>query len=132
MVSAVMEQLVLSRLLVWCWYFQVPDVPVVTSTIEFILPDRGRVKGDMRTLRRMVSSAWMIPLLVVIGWGPVFIAEVVRISSPEADASYRPQSFAMHWILITVGSSILAAAFSLVHVLRLIVVLFRKLNSRNG
>ena len=84
----------------------------------------------MRKLWSVISSAWMIPLLVLVGWGPVFIAEAIRVSSPEANASYRPQSFAMQWVVITAASSILAAALSFVHVLRLAVVLFRRSNGQ--
>jgi len=80
----------------------------------------------MKTLWKIVSSAWMIPLLIAIGWGPVMIAEAVRVSSPRADASYGPQSFAMHWILITVGCSVLAAVLVVLQSLRLVAFLVRK------
>jgi hypothetical protein len=49
----------------------------------------------------------MIVVLVIVGWGPIFIAEAVRRTSTDLDAAYRPQSFAMQWMLITVVCSIL-------------------------
>jgi hypothetical protein len=77
-------------------------------------------------LWRVLSSAWMIVVLVIVGWGPIFIAEAVRRTSPELDAGYRPQSFAMQWMLITVLCSVLAILLVLVHALRLLFGVLRR------
>ena len=81
----------------------------------------------MRTcvLLRILSSAWMIAGFLAVGWGPLFVAEAVRRASPALDADYQPQSFAMRWLLMTMGCTILAIVFALAHVLRLVVIVLR-------
>jgi hypothetical protein len=72
------------------------------------------------------SSTRIIVVLVVVGWGPIFIADAVRSASPNLDASYRTQSFAMQWMLVTVPCSVLASILMLVHALRLAIGVLRR------
>ena len=80
-----------------------------------------------RTVWRAVLSPWWILVFLAVGWGPVFIAEFVRTSRPDLSANYAPQAFAMGWLAITIGSSVLAAAYIVGHAIRLVVVLAKKL-----
>jgi hypothetical protein len=54
----------------------------------------------------------MILLFVVVGWGPLFLADLVRSLRPDLNASYRPQAFAVGWMMITLCCSLLAVAFT--------------------
>jgi len=74
----------------------------------------------------------MILLFVVLGWGPVFLAEFVRSARPDLNASYGPQAFAMGWIMITLCCSLLAIAFAIGHAIRLIVTAGRQSAQRRG
>lgn len=74
---------------------------------------------------RAVVSFWAIVSLVSIGWMPVFIAEMVRMSSPALDAAYKPQAFAMHWIPITVLCSLGAMLWLIALAVQLVVTLLK-------
>ncbi len=77
-------------------------------------------------VRRVLTSPWMIVVFLAVGWGPIFIAEFVRDVRPDLNATYSPQGFAMSWIMITFWSSLLAAALTVGHIVRLIVVAIRR------
>jgi hypothetical protein len=85
-------------------------------------------------IRSVVSSPWMIVVLVIIGWGPLFIAELVRQSRPDLDANYSPQAFGMAWMGITLLCSVLAVIVSVIHIIRLILrfILGRGSNDPRG
>jgi len=64
----------------------------------------------------------MILLSLVAGWGPVFLAELVREARPDLDARYVPQAFAMGWIVVSLWCSVLAVAPAIGHGIRPIVL----------
>ena len=65
-------------------------------------------------------SAWMIVVFLALAWGPLFIAEYVRVTRPDLSASYQPQSFAMQWMRVTVLCSVLAIIYSVIGIVRLV------------
>jgi hypothetical protein len=85
-----------------------------------------------RTIWRALPSPWMILLFVAVGWGPVFLAELVRRARPDLDASYAPQAFAMGWLMVCLWCSVLAVAFAIGHTVRLIVTGARRFAQRRG
>jgi hypothetical protein len=66
-------------------------------------------------LWRVLSSPWWVLAFFVFAWAPVFIAEFVRVLSPSLDASYAPQSFAIHWLPIALLCSAMALALLVGH-----------------
>jgi hypothetical protein len=62
----------------------------------------------------------MIIVLLVMGWGPLFIAEFIRHARPDLDAS--SEGFGMAWGMgITVLCSFLAVILAVIHAIRLVV-----------
>ena len=93
---------------------------------------RSMMKSPMmlgRTALRAVLSPWMILVFLAIGWGPVFVADRVRMASPSLSERYVPQAFAMGWLVVTIKCSVAAGAFIVGHTIRLIVKLARQLLS---
>jgi hypothetical protein len=68
----------------------------------------------------------MILLFVVVGWGPLFLADLGRSVRPDLNASYRPQAFAMGWMMITLYCSLLAVACTIGHAVRLVLAAGRR------
>ena len=74
----------------------------------------------LRTLIRLASSFWLVVLFLAVGWGPAFLADLVREARPDLDASYAPQHFAMRWVNATALCSLLAVVAAVVWVIRFI------------
>ena len=55
----------------------------------------------LRKLAGFVTIPRIIMFLLVLGWGPAFIAEAVRNARPDLDAAYVPQHYALQWIRVT-------------------------------
>jgi hypothetical protein len=91
-----------------------------------------RQSGFGSTVVRAALSPWAIVALVTIGWGPMFIAELVRTSRPDLDASYGPQAFGMVWLRVTFLCTSLAVVFLLIYLVRLIFSATRGKGSRGG
>ena len=64
---------------------------------------------------RILLTPWMIIIFLVAGWGPLFVADFVRVTHPDLAADYAPQAFAMQWLPVTVLCSVIAGALILVH-----------------
>jgi hypothetical protein len=79
----------------------------------------------LRQLIRLVSSFWLVVLLLAIGWGPVFLAESVWEARPDLDAAYVPQHFALQWMNTTVRCSVLAIAATIVWLVRYVLRRFK-------
>jgi len=76
-----------------------------------------------RRVVQFVVSAWMIAVFLVIGWGPLFVADFVRTTRPDLSARYAPQGFAMDWIRVTRDCTVLAVCYVIGHAIRLVVVI---------
>lgn len=74
----------------------------------------------MKAIRHIAAGPWMILVFLIVGWGPLFIADLVRAASPVLDAAYSPQAFGMAWMGITLLCSFLAIIFSVYHFIRFI------------
>jgi hypothetical protein len=72
----------------------------------------------LQKLIKVISSFWLVVLLLAVGWGPAFVADLIREARPDLDASYAPQHFAMHWIGMTALCSLLAIVAAVVWVIR--------------
>ncbi len=68
-------------------------------------------------LRRIASSPWMILVAMLVGWGPVFAAELVGRVSPDLDASYKPAGFATAWAPMALACSFVALVLGVVHLI---------------
>jgi hypothetical protein len=66
----------------------------------------------------------MIIVILLAGWGPLFVVDYIRVTRPDLDAAYVPQAIAMQWLPITVLCSVIAGALILVHGF---IFLFRRL-----
>jgi len=64
---------------------------------------------------RILSSPWMILAFLVIGWGPAFVGDWVRVMRPDPDLLAEWVHFLMQWIFITKWCSIIALALVIVH-----------------
>jgi heme/copper-type cytochrome/quinol oxidase subunit 2 len=82
------------------------------------------VTGKEKVWRGLLSP-WIILLFLVIGWGPLFLADLVRYVRPDLNASYTPQAFAMGWLMITLWCSVLAIVLAVVHSVWLIMMTIR-------
>jgi hypothetical protein len=69
----------------------------------------------------------MILAFLAAGWGPVFIADLVRTSRPDLSARYVPQAFAMSWLVVVVPCSLLAALYVAGYAIRLVILLGKQL-----
>jgi hypothetical protein len=68
---------------------------------------------------RVGWSFWLTMLLVAVGWGPLFIADLVRANAnSRLDASYLLQHYALLWMPITKLCSLLAAFAGVVGVVQ--------------
>jgi hypothetical protein len=74
----------------------------------------------LRKLITRVSSFWLVVLFLAVGWGPLWVADLARNASPDLDASYAPQHFAMEWIGKAAFCPLLAAVVTFVCVIRFI------------
>ena len=86
----------------------------------------------MKQLWMMISSPWMIAVFLMVGWGPVFLAELVGRLRPDLDAAYVPQAFVMSWIREGMVCSVLAIALSVIHGSRLIIHVTRLILRRGN
>jgi hypothetical protein len=75
---------------------------------------------------RILVSPWMIPVFLVIGWGPAFVGDWVKVMRPDPDFDAEYIHYLMQWIVITELCSIIAFALILVHAFRF---LYRLLGS---
>lgn len=66
---------------------------------------------------KVVSSPWMIIVLLLIGWGPLLVCDIVRLAHPDFDAIH----FATEWIGMALVCSFLAVIFAVIHAIRFIV-----------
>jgi len=64
---------------------------------------------------RILLSPWMILVFLVIGWGPTFVGDWVRVLRPDPDFVSGYIHYLMQWIVITKLCSIIAFALILVH-----------------
>ena len=67
----------------------------------------------------------MIVGLLAVAWGPLFVADLVRTSSPALDASYGPQGFGMAWMFVTLACTFLAIVAAVVHLIRFFVLVLQ-------
>jgi hypothetical protein len=74
--------------------------------------------ATQRKLLRVVSSFWLVVLLLAIGWGPLRVADLLRETRPDLDTSYALQNFAMKWMPTTAVCSLLAVVAAVVWVIR--------------
>lgn len=86
----------------------------------------------LRKLSRLLSSFWVVVVLVTVGWGPIFIADFVRRARPDLDESYIPQHFAMQWLRTTELCSVVAIAAALVWIIRSILRRFAARSTQGG
>ena len=77
----------------------------------------------LRKLAGFVTIPRIIMFLLVLGWGPAFIAEAVRNARPDLDAAYVPQHYALAWIRVTAWCSLLAVVAGVIWAVR---ALFRR------
>ena len=72
-----------------------------------------------KKLLRLISSFWIVVLLLAVGWGPAFIADLVARSRPDlsADATY----YVLQWMRITWYCTLLAIATAIIWVVRFII-----------
>jgi hypothetical protein len=89
---------------------------------------KNRIALILRQLIRVVSSFWLVVLLLAVGWGPVFLAESVREARPDLDAAYVPQHFALQWMSTTVHCSLLAIVAAVVWAIRYLFRIFKKVD----
>jgi hypothetical protein len=80
----------------------------------------------MNRLRRLILTPWTILLLIVIGWGPLFIAEFVRRSRPDLDASYAPQTFGIGWFPVTLLCMVLSVVLGVAQIFRVVLRKIRR------
>ena len=66
-------------------------------------------------LWRILLTPWMIIVVLVVGWGPVFVADCVRARHSDPDLVAEYLHFVMQWLSITVLCSVIAGALTLVH-----------------
>lgn len=74
----------------------------------------------------------MILVVLIIGWGPEFVADAVRALRPDLDAAYVPQAFAIGWFAVTLFCSVAAVVLATVHGIFLTRRLLHKDNQRDG
>lgn len=72
----------------------------------------------LKTLKYWVSGPRKILVLFLVGWGPQFAAEVAWAILSDKAANFRPQAFAMAWMVITVVCTLLAIALSVFYLVR--------------
>jgi len=84
------------------------------------------------SLQSVVSSPWMILVALIIGWGPQFIADVVRVLRPDLDAKYVPEVISVSWLGMTILFSAVAVVLAIMHGIFLIFRLFRRDAERKG
>jgi len=76
--------------------------------------------------RSIISSPWWILVFLGIAWGPVFVADFVRVAYPRLDASYEPQTFAINWLPILSVCTSAALTLFLLHGVRFLVFVVRR------
>jgi hypothetical protein len=82
----------------------------------------GLLRKSVEESRRRHSAIgmWVILLSLIIGWGPLFVAEFVRRANPALNASYAPQAFAMKWIPVTALCSAIVAVSLFIGLVKLV------------
>jgi hypothetical protein len=60
-------------------------------------------------------SPWTIVVFLVVGWGPAFVGDWVRVMRPDPDFLAEYTHFLMQWIFITLWCSVIAFALIVVH-----------------
>ena len=76
----------------------------------------------MRKSVRILFGPCMIGLLLSLAWGPLFVADWVRTTRPDLDASYKPQTFGIAWmVMVAIPCMWLALLLGAVHIVRVIV-----------
>ena len=73
---------------------------------------------------KLVSSFWLVVFFLALGWGPAFVAELLR--SPGHEASFAAQHFVMRWLGITVRCTLLALIAGAIWVARFVIGRFRR------
>lgn len=85
----------------------------------------------MKIGRVLWHPVW-IAVAFGIAWGPIFIADIVRIASPALNAAYLPQWFAMRWLPITVLASLVGVLLLVLHAIRLGLSLLKRSKSQSN
>ena len=76
-------------------------------------------KRSLFKMLRIASSGWMIVGLLAFGLGPIFVIDAIWTASPNRDALYEFQVFALQWMFVTILCVSLAMLLALVNASRL-------------
>lgn len=74
----------------------------------------------------ILSSAWIIPMLLAIGWGPVFIIDAALAGRHSPHDKSTLAGFAMAWMIVALLTTLLAGVSVVLQIAKLLHRLFRR------